>query len=137
MDIGKRIRILEVEPEPQKAPGPVPHEPAAGLFDGEGCTAFRFVSPNGQPLPYVSLQIGQVHPAVLLRFLKAVRGVGTFHGSYGRGGNRSPRYDYNANGFRQSQAVIAFLWKWLSGPKKLQASSAFRRFHEESKKERR
>lgn len=90
---------------------------AAGFFDGEGSTTF-----SGKNYPRI--EIGQkprnneLVPEVLERFQKAM----------GMGNTRIERrkdgrvyFSIKIFGFEKCQAVIAFLWPWLSLVKRQQA----------------
>jgi hypothetical protein len=95
---------------------------AAGFFDGEGCcsTAYK----NNRPL----LLVGQHYdPVCLIRFQKAVLGVGKIYGpySYSTRKNNGPSYMWRTTNFEHSQAVVAMLWKFLSEPKRAAIEEAF------------
>lgn len=102
---------------------------AAGFFDGEGWVGFHRWSPKNQrsPQTVIGLSLGQVHPEVLARFQKAVRGLGSINGPYihkSMGSNNKPRWQYRVSGFERVQAIVAMLWPWLSSVKREQARDA-------------
>lgn len=102
---------------------------AAGLFDGEGHTAFRKrarnVSRDGRRVYSTHiLDIRQIDRRVLERFAAAV-GLGRVYGPYYPKNGR-PVWAYAVARFEQVQAVSALLWKWLSPVKRQQVSTMLR-----------
>lgn len=87
---------------------------AAGFFDGEGCFS-NFRRPN---VMSVQATIAQTNVEPLERFRAAVGGVGRLNGPYIRGKNK-PVYYYAVSGWKNTQAVAALLWAFLSSPKRL------------------
>lgn len=90
---------------------------AAGFFDGEGHVAL-------QSSPLVSIH--QTDRAVLDRFQVAVA-VGLVAGPYAKG-HWSPAWVYRTSNWRDSQVVLALLWKFLSAPKRAQFHDRFSRY---------
>jgi hypothetical protein len=88
---------------------------AAGFFDGEGTVGWGAA---GKCL-FMSISQKDVRP--LERFRDAV-GVGKVQARIDKSGCQR----YEAYSFEQIQAVIAMLWKYLSGPKREQAVTALR-----------
>ena len=95
---------------------------AAGLFDGEGSVGFyKYPGHGGSQF---KLNITQYHPEVLIRFHRAVGGIGKVVGPR-IGHNGKDRWDFRATSFQNVQAVIAMIWPWLSSPKRNQYTKAF------------
>lgn len=93
---------------------------AAGLFDGEGST---YTDPN------LRVSVVQNDRYVLDRFTAAVSGLGRVGGGkriYGRA--KKPMFSWRTSDWREAQAVLALLWKWLSPQKRQQALAAFARY---------
>lgn len=94
---------------------------AAGFFDGEGST---FVSERANRPGYLRLDVSVPQsdhtgiPEVLLRFQKAVLGMG----SIGRP-NGDDVYLWRPNGFMEAQATLALLWGHLGAVKRAQAAA--------------
>lgn len=88
---------------------------AAGFFDGEGTFGCY---KNYKHYVVIRASIPQDDYDPLERFQKAVRGLGTIHGS-----RRSGRliFEWKAQSFEEVQAIIALLWKYLCEPKRKQA----------------
>jgi hypothetical protein len=57
---------------------------------------------------------------MLERFNTAIGGLGRISGPTLKD-RRKPFWTLNVSGFEGVQAVIAFLWMWMSGPKRAQA----------------
>lgn len=93
---------------------------AAGFFDGEGYVG---VGPTNHEL---RVGILQVHRAELERFRRAVLYLGSITGPYRvkKEPSRQPIYQYRVTNWRDVQAVIAVLWRFLSEPKRQQAAAA-------------
>lgn len=115
---------------------------AAGLFDGEGSTSVSrrggALRIDGTPYRRVVVTVGQSAavgaPEVLVRFRKAVLGLGAVHGPYGpHGRSRLPMWHFQATKWEEAQAIIALLWKFLSPPKRAQAVVALRAFREQAR----
>lgn len=85
---------------------------SAGFYDGEGCTSR---SKNS-----CTISIKQNDPEVLLRFQRAMLGVGMVKGPYEGQGN-SKRYWLFTAGGSNAQAIIAMLWGFLGTVKREQA----------------
>lgn len=93
---------------------------SAGLFDGEGWVG-RYKTKRSE----VRLEITQCDRRVLDRFRAAVLGIGSITGPWSDGRpNHRPKWQYQAAGAYQAQAVIAMIWRWLSPVKRDQATSA-------------
>lgn len=93
---------------------------AAGFFDGEGST---YTDPN------LRVSVVQNDPYVLERFMRATGDLGRMGGGkviYGRA--KKPLHTWRTSDWREAQAVIALMWKWLSPQKREQARSAFTRY---------
>ena len=108
---------------------------AAGFFDGEG-TCHTWTSRPGAAKHgrTCGLIVSQVEAGPLERFQKAVLGIGTIYynreNSRGAGGKRAkPISNWQVHAFEQTQAVIALLWTFLSGPKKQQIIKHLAKFH--------
>ena len=110
---------------------------AAGFYDGEGCTTLRHHQTRPGRRPVVRLSIKQVERGPLDRFREAVGGIGAVYGPYLHGlrqdGSRKWIYTYSTSTWRESQAVIAMLWTFLSEPKREQAHGAFTTMREHPK----
>lgn len=101
---------------------------AAGFYDGEGClSAQRHLKPGPKSNPALfstAMIISQTDPEVLRRFQSAVGGLGVVGGPYEQKRlktNWNPMWQFRAQSYEESQAIVAFLWRWLSGPKRHQA----------------
>lgn len=94
---------------------------AAGLFDGEGWIGAQ-VQSKRHHLRHLRVAISMNTPDVLHRF-HAVIGLGNVIGPHSAG-RKNPIWKWQVNTFEQSQAVVAFLWRWLSEPKRIQSSRA-------------
>jgi len=109
---------------------------AAGFYDGEGCTSLRrsrYVSDRGLRRLYLTpiLSVGQVRLEPLIRFQEAVEGFGVVSGPVARSNPKhQPQYRWVCSPWRDTQAVIAMLWPFLSGPKREQAARILRDFNE-------
>lgn len=96
---------------------------AAGFFDGEGST---FVCRRNR---YVAVGISQSDvygpPAVLVRFQRAVGGIGILNGPIRvktpAGDDAESKWIYNAFGHEMAQAVLVQIWPWLGSVKREQA----------------
>lgn len=86
---------------------------AAGFFDGEGCVSLLKSGRHTYP----QVGISQVDRMVLDRVTEAV-GFGKVYGPYKT--PRKPQYLYSVYGFEKTQALMAFLWPWLSPVKRAQ-----------------
>lgn len=96
---------------------------AAGLFDGEGCSALlRHRTHDGYLTPELSVtQASKVgSPLVLERFLAIVR-AGAISGPYAQRGATMPVYRWKAAARDDAIGVIQRLWPWLSHVKRVQA----------------
>lgn len=101
---------------------------AAGFFDGEGYIGIT--NTNKGKHKRLNVQLAQIYIEPLERFQKAV-GHGKIYGPYRR--NTPNRQEYWLISFtylEETQAVIALLWKWLSPPKRAQASKALKDFQD-------
>jgi hypothetical protein len=99
---------------------------AAGFYDGEGSSIYRYSDSRRQRCLQITIQ--QNHREVLDRFKSAV-GVGRVNGPYPYNRGRSGEYySYqvsNAAGFRK---VVRALWPFLGTEKKRQFIKAMRGF---------
>lgn len=98
---------------------------AAGFYEGEGYCGNRTTKYARQP-PIITL--AQVNKEPLLRFVRYLHG-GRLNGPYHPGGNRKPYYQLSSSNFETTQAMAAFMWPWLSSPKKKQIRKAFMAFY--------
>lgn len=97
---------------------------AAGLFDGEGSIGLYSAGREGQ-YKHLKAAVGQADTAVLIRFNAAVGGFGRLMGPYkGSKNTRKPQYMLAFHGYERCQVVVAFMWQWLSPPKRLQAQKS-------------
>ena|ERR1700674_523622 len=104
---------------------------AAGFYDGEGscCIVKTSRTPArpgfaGRQHLGLNLQVAQIEPTVLHRFLAAVQ-VGKVYGPYPSSQKGHQNYwQWQTGTFESIQYVICQLWPWLSAPKKLQARTA-------------
>lgn len=87
---------------------------AAGFFDGEGHMAARKWRTS-------QIGVGQSEVSTLVRFQRAVRGIGCVYGPYRAANSPRPTYRWQIASFEGCQAVIAMLWPFLSEPKRDQA----------------
>lgn len=107
---------------------------AAGLFDGEGCTAtaLSIRRPDAVRI-YASVsqqsRSAEIVPSVLSRFQRAVGGLGYIGAPYFDDRSGTFAHKWRAESFIEAQAVIALLWLNLGAVKRTQATGAFRRFH--------
>jgi hypothetical protein len=94
---------------------------AAGFFDGEGSVYYR-----GRKRQELCLAVSQSDRRPLDRFCSAV-GIGAVRGPYkAKYSNAKPYYVYSIGSHVPVQAVVAMLWRWLSEPKREQATQALR-----------
>jgi hypothetical protein len=97
---------------------------AAGLFDAEGTTVARSHArrPGYRQLQVSVPQRGRAGiPSVLIRFQRAVLGIGRIEGP-----TRAGVYTWRCADLEGAQAVLALLWSQLAPVKRQQASSAMR-----------
>lgn len=93
---------------------------AAGFFDGEGTVMWR-----GRKRAELSLVVGQSDIRPLRRFQAAVGGLGTVRGPYfQKNPKHKPYWVFGVGSHKNTQAVVAMLWNWLSEPKREQALEA-------------
>jgi hypothetical protein len=94
---------------------------ASGFFDGEGSVFYR-----GRKRKELSLSIAQADRRPLDRFCQAV-GIGAVRGPYQqRYKNGKLYFVFSVNTHVRVQAIVAMLWRYLSGPKQEQAAGALR-----------
>ena len=99
---------------------------AAGFFDGEGSTIVH--TDESRPL-YLRLEVAVPQaghdglPAVLLRFQRAVGGLGRVVGP-----ERDDLYKFMSSGRLEALAIVALLWDQLGQVKRAQANDAIRTF---------
>lgn len=95
---------------------------AAGFFDGEGYTGCQLVHAGKSECTRLVVEICQMRDrGVLDRFRTAVGSIGVVSDTKRRPGV----WRYRTEGFEETQAVIAMLWKYLSPVKRWQAKAAF------------
>lgn len=103
---------------------------AAGLFDGEGTVVVRKNGPcNSENYRRIGLRVGMTDQCVVERFAKAVsllKGFGPRKAS--NYPNAKPIWDSRTDNFEGVQAVMCFLWTWLSTPKREQFKTAVLRW---------
>lgn len=104
---------------------------AAGFFDGEGCFQFN-IEPIKKGRNVTSRRIGcrinQISDIPLVRFQAAIA-CGQV-AQYGFTTTGKPFYSFTTGSFENVQAIIAKLWKYLSKPKREQAISVLRKYHQ-------
>lgn len=102
---------------------------AAGFFDGEGYAGTRWGRSRVRRYPVPALTISQNETTTLERFRAAVGGLGRVsrRSTNPRGG---AEFAWATTNWREAQTVIALLWRYLSGPKRDQASPVLRRWKE-------
>lgn len=104
----------------------------AGILDGEGCISVHRT--RGRIYPRVTVgQAGafSTPPEMLLR-LVSYTGIGRIYRARNRHSkpNQKPHWQYEANGFEATQAVVAMVWQWLGEVKRDAARVALRLAHE-------
>jgi hypothetical protein len=107
---------------------------AAGFFDGEGGTYLtRGIKrrPSGKSSEERKLTLAIVQaseddqlPAVLLRFQRAVGGVGGIYVASYRTERHLPKWQFKTGRMEHVQAIVAMLWKFLGPVKRAQATAA-------------
>ena len=97
---------------------------AAGFFDGEGCTYFRYMKTrkDGSKYYYPAFAVGQANDEPLNRLAKTFP-FGHMTGPY-RPYARSKKmhWKFYLWGFQHVQAAIAMMWPWLTEVKRKQAT---------------
>lgn len=107
---------------------------AAGLFDGEGYIGAaarnsRVAKTGRSQAPLLQMAVVQWHdPAVLTRFQKAVGGLGSITSRVRE--RQSTEYIWRSGSFEVVQTCVALLWRWLSSPKRAQATRTLQAYHE-------
>jgi hypothetical protein len=106
---------------------------AAGVFDGEGYIGAieRKVPSSGRRVPYLGMVVSQWHdPEVTSRFAAAL-GFGCLYSRVVRAGTprESIEYTWKVGGLEQTQAAVAMLWPWLSGPERSQTVRTLEAYH--------
>lgn len=96
---------------------------AAGLFDGEGYVGINITQGK---YPVLRVELSQKDRRVLDRFQAAMGGLGTIYLVRRQKGN--PYFNWHTGKFESAQAVIAFIWQWLSPVKRKQAKEALLRY---------
>ena len=104
---------------------------AAGFWDGEGCTSGTLDKRVAlrAPRPRVTMalsQSGDGAEEILLRFQRAVGGLGHVRGPYDPGEGMKPVWRWSTQGHELCQAILALLWPYLSNPKRQQAVARLR-----------
>jgi hypothetical protein len=91
----------------------------AGFFDGEGSTCLQ--RKGGWRELWV--QVPQSELSTLERFQRAVGGRGKIGGPWQpKYAGSKPTYRLDFRGYREAQFVLALLWRFLSEPKRQQAT---------------
>jgi hypothetical protein len=103
---------------------------AAGLFDGEGClslTRERASGWRGVSL-YLSQSALDSAPDTILRFHRAIHGLGTLTGPHRPRSpwSRLPQYHWQTSGRHSVSRVLRVLWPWLGIVSRRRALSAGR-----------
>ena len=93
---------------------------AAGFFDGEGNT--RLEQSSDKRRRYLRISIGQTEKETLLRFQRAVGGIGKIYGPYQKG-IRQPIWTYSARG-NDAKGALNLILPFCSSPKRNQAQEA-------------
>jgi hypothetical protein len=92
---------------------------AAGFFDGEGSVLYR-----GRKRRELCLTVSQADRRPLDRFAAAI-GMPGVRGPYRpRNANGKPYFVFSVAAHTRVQAIVAMLWRFLSEPKRQQASVA-------------
>jgi len=104
---------------------------AAGFFDGKGCFSINRLGKSPNPKRIVGGRVGIVQKEKhnLVRFRKAVLGLGHITGPYFRRspkGKRVYRFDFVATTFEEVQAIIGLLWFKLGPAKRRKARLVLR-----------
>jgi hypothetical protein len=95
---------------------------AAGFFDGEGCTNTAVRKDGSSSIRLVVDQSDDNGvPETLIRFQKAIGGLGSINGPQIRP-NRKPKYVFVVAKYIEVQLVLSLLWPYLSTPKRKQAT---------------
>ena len=101
---------------------------SAGFFDGEGTTASYISTNHGRTRVLIRFNVRQVDAGPLHRCSRAI-GLGRVAGPYRPSGlGKRPIYALALWHFEEVQAAIAMLWRWLSPPKRRQATRALSAF---------
>ena len=93
---------------------------AAGYFDGEGCVTVQGRS--------VRVQIGCTERHLLVRFQRAVGGIGRIYGPYYPFGNRQPTFHYRA-GANALRHIAPLLWPYLDSTKRAKMAAGLVAMH--------
>ena len=95
----------------------------AGFFDGEGCITPRKYHPkSGGPSTYYAQMCTVQNSLEVLEKCKRVTGIGHISGPQQKLFLKGKtRYQWQANGFEQIQALLAMMWEWLGTKKREQA----------------
>lgn len=105
---------------------------AAGFFDGEGTAVLananskrRHASGGRRDYPTPLLAVTQHYdPETIHRFHRAVCGLGAVSGPHcSRGTAYHPRWAWSCRRPHEAIAVVALLWRFLSGPKRRQIAA--------------
>lgn len=105
---------------------------AAGFYNGEGCTNLS-ISKRSNSREYATVRISllNTHLWNLDMFQEAVGDLGTIYGPRkAKKEHWKEQYEFVAQGFEEVQAIISYLWNWLSPEKRDQAHSCFIRARE-------
>src|SRR3990167_4416631 len=94
---------------------------AAGFFDGEGCVAARSYYKDRH---YATLELGQVEKQPLERFQQAIVGLGRLYYAKAKQCRSGGYWRLTVCSYEDVQAIAAFLWAFLSEPKKKQFAAA-------------
>lgn len=96
---------------------------AAGFYDGEGSSGC--LSHGKGRKPQLQLTIGQTDPEVLIKFQKAVGGLGKLIGPYSyKNPKWHPVWFFRTNKKDEFITIMSALWGWLGTRKKAQFTQA-------------
>lgn len=105
---------------------------AAGLFDGEGCTARRQTKNGNIEAPLLTItQHGDGVPEVLRRFQRAVNIEGKIYGPYVVPGCKQNSWKLTYRRQADMRAVMEALWPYLGEVKRAQFTGRFAEYEED------
>jgi hypothetical protein len=107
---------------------------AGGLFEGEGSFTVSARNRGEVRVLHPVAQLSMVDQSPLLRFAAAV-GMGAVYGPYAHKGHihNRPLYAWSVFGFERTQALIAYLWPFLSERRRLRAAEVLSLYGTERK----
>lgn len=107
---------------------------AGGFYSGEGCTQVAFSRKGTKDYVVVRVTTNNTHYPNLVKLQKAVGGLGKISGPIKKQKwHYKPCWNYMAQSFEEAQAIIAYLWEFLSDEKKQQAEDALLDYHQHRK----